>query len=115
MRFFSRDRADLNMADEQNPFFDDEEETPENKPEETLATNNSIGDTTEISLDGDEDEESAKPDEKVGLEENQDEQKPELSHDSGAAASVDVTNLSEPGEFSSSPVEVPSPKVEVCI
>ena len=99
------------MADDQNPFFDEEP----SDPKEPEATTNGIGDTTEISLDGEQAAGAAKPEETVDLEKDEDgEGKPEPGADTGgAAASVDVTNISEPSEFSSTPVEVPPQKNQV--
>ena len=101
------------MADDREPpaLFDEDDDTPEPKPDEETNGDLFIGETTEITLDdgGSRDEEApAESDEGAadGAGEDQ-EQKSETS----AAASVDVTNLSKPSKDDSKPA--PKEKAEV--
>lgn len=101
------------MADDREPpaLFDEDEDTPESKPDETADSNPfTIGETTEITLDdGDaKAEDSSEAEDKVSADPL--EEKTDLPT-SGAAASVDVTNLSKPSEDESEPASKEKPEV----
>lgn len=103
----------VKMADDREPpaLFDEDEDTPESKPDETADSNPfTIGETTEITLDdGDaKAEDSSQAEDKVSADPL--EEKTDLPT-SGAAASVDVTNLSKPSEDESEPASKEKPEV----
>ena len=88
------------MAEDREPpaLFDDDADTQETERDEAADSNPfTIGETTEITLDGGETKPSEKSegDDKGATDPG--EEKTDLPT-SGAAASVDVTNLSKPSE-----------------
>lgn len=102
------------MADSESPALFDDETSPKEKTEE--PSSDLFGETTEISLDSDDKKESepAKVDletpEKEPSEEETSGEKPK--DEPQGAASVDVTNLSEPEEAPKKE-DKPTPKPEV--
>jgi hypothetical protein len=101
------------MADSGSPALFEDEPTPQTNTEE--PSSDLFGETTEISLDAEEKKESepAKVDVESTEKDESEEASPEKSEDEHrAAASVDVTNLSEPKEAPKKE-EKPKPKPEV--
>ena len=101
------------MADDREPpaLFDDDADTQETEKDEAADSNPfTIGDTTEITLDDGEPKPSDKSegDDKGATDPG--EEKTDLPT-SGAAASVDVTNLSKPSEDESETPPKEKPEV----
>ncbi|XP_031561545.1 sorting nexin-2-like [Actinia tenebrosa] len=101
------------MADSEAPALFDDEPSPQEETQEPSP--NPFGDTTEISLDSDDKEESEPA--KVDVEKTEEKQSEEETPDEKSkdepqgAASVDVTNLSEPEEAPKKE-DKPKPKPE---
>lgn len=99
------------MADDREPpaLFDEDADTPETKSDEAADTNPfNMGETTEITLDeGDPKPADSPESDDKGADPG--EEKTDLP--TGAAASVDVTNLSEPSEDDSKPAPKEKPEV----
>ena len=105
----------IKMADDREPpaLFDDDADTQETEKDEAADDSNpfTTGETTEITLDGGEPKPSDKPESDDEGATDPDEEKTDLPTSVGAAASVDVTNLSKPSEDESEPASKEKPEV----